>query len=295
MRTILMASLMALAVALTGCPTGQSVSGPNPFLTLAEQFGAGEIGDDQDEDGGGDGDRGLGADDRFRETMTLTLVNHSASDLVVNVAAWVLPESIRSAEQEDALFRGGYNRLSQEVRIGSAYVLPPGTFVRDAGGLAGAQAVLLRAAAGAVDFAGDEDDDADDEGEEEDDGAPAGAGDTSQLVETFITPDVLLLYGAPPTSCESPGFAFSDEGFPPDSVPIDGVSEIFGSATNIGTVKTLAQYDVYDCQPFRPGLFFKRGGGARADNEYFEGQSVRVDFSRTGLPNTTAFAVVTIQ
>ena len=51
-------------------------------------------------------------------------------------------------------------------------------------------------------------------------------------------------------------------------------------ATNAGAAKTLAQVDVYQCNPLRPGLFLRVGGGAAAENEYFEGSTIRFEFRR---------------
>jgi hypothetical protein len=267
-----LAALSLLALVAGGCPS-QGLQGPNAFLTLAEQFGAASLGFEDQDVGGGTLDD---VDIPFRQPMSLTLSNRSGSQLNLSFAAWVRPESISSREQEDALFEGGYNRLDAEVRLGTAYLLPVGTFVLDNGGAAGAKNVRIEPAAGADDFDADEN----------------GANDQ---VETFITPDVLLIFQSPPESCESVAFSFTKGGLPVDDVPISGSSEIFAGATGVGGLKTLGQFDVYQCDPFRPGLFFKSGGGARQGNEFFEGQSVQVQFARAGFAGSQAYAIVTIQ
>lgn len=260
-----------LILTVTGCATG--LQGPNAFLTLAEQFGAASFGtQDQTTTGGAVNDANV----PFRQLMSLTLANTSGSQLNVAFAAWVRPESISTREQEDTLFSGGYNRLDSEVRLGTAFVLPAGTFVLDNGGTAGAKTVRIEPAAGANDF------DTMDNG-------------TNEVTERFITPDVLLIFQSPPDGCDSVAFSFTQGGLPVDDLPVSGVSEIFAGATGANGLKTLAQIDAYQCDPFHPGLFFKSGGGARNDNEYFEGQSVRIEFSRVGFADTDAYAIVTIQ
>jgi hypothetical protein len=197
--------------------------------------------------------------------MSLTLANVSAvSELNVSFMAWVNVSSIRSAEQVDALLNAGYVQLTREERIGVAFTLPPGTFVLDGGARAGAR--ILRLPPGA---------------------AAEGGGILATTPEeqrfTIKTPDVLLVFSEPPASCDSVGFYFTQQGFPIDLFPgTEGEqgadTEVGGNAVGDGGRKTLAQIDVYQCEPLEPGLFLKTGGGSLARNEYFEGQSVRFDF-----------------
>jgi len=232
----------------------------NAFWTLTEMFGASSSGDDDSGSSGTGGDEAT--DVGFRRDMTVTFTNNSGtSNLDVSFAAWVNVSSIRSAEQQDALLRGGYVQLTSELQIGSAFTLVPGTFVYNGPGLAGATAVTL-ASSGA------------EEGEE-------FVGES--LEYTLITPDVLLVFSQPPVSCDSVAFTFGTSLVDPGT----------GPATSFGGQKTLAQVDVYECDPFRPGLFFKSGGGAKAPNEYFEGENVLFEFSE-GADADGNYATVTI-
>ena len=257
---------LAAALSTAGCVVQLNpLAGPNPFITLAEVFGAGSIGAADTTDGG---TTGTEAESIFRQEMTVTLANNAAEDeLNVSLAAWVSPSSIRSREQEDALINNGYSRLTEEVRIGSVFVLPPGTFVWERGGLAGAEAMRILPA------------------------TSAAAGLVGEASRTFITPDVILFFQEPPRSCESVAFSFTQDGFPVDDINI--TIESFQPSTGFGGLKTLAQIDAYQCEPLRPGLFLKTGGGARSDNDYFEGQDVRIDFNRVVDDNDIA-AFVTI-
>lgn len=236
----------------------------NPYLTLTETFGP-SGGDNANDNSGGGG--GSPIEEAFRREMVLTFANNNP-DATLNVAviAWVNSGSIRSAEQQDALLRGGYVQLTRETPIGTVFSLPPGTFVLNGPGAAGATAIRLPAAEAAV---------------------------TTQDL-TIITPDVVLAYAQPPTSCDSVAFFYTIEGAPIDSPLVPGGLGLFGGATGGGGAKTLAQVDVYQCDPLRPGLFLKLGGGARLPNEFFEGENVRFDFLDAPTPDG-AFATVTIQ
>jgi hypothetical protein len=66
-----------------------------------------------------------------------------------------------------------------------------------------------------------------------------------------------------------------------------------GAVTSVGGHKTLAQIDVYQCEPLRPGLFLRIGGGTKAANEYFEGENVLFEFNE-GADANGNFANVTI-
>jgi hypothetical protein len=254
MRSVLSLIAVVVAVALAGCL--QTVSDErNAFLAFTETFGSSLTGDQPG--GGGGGGGGGGATDQFRAVLTLTLVNNNpVADLNVGFAAWVEASSIRTAEQQDALISSGYVQLTREERIGSVFILAPGTFVFNGPGKAGTTPLLIR------------------------------PGQSS--VTSMITPDVVLIYQAPPVSCETPAFSFTEQGFPPDATtagalapgvaggPIDADS----SSLDFFGVKTLAQIDAYQCSPFRPGLFLKLSGGGRAANEFFEGEALQFDFVR---------------
>lgn len=247
---------IAAAALVAGCPQDQR----NAFLTLTETLGATSSGADEDTGGGSSGGGSAGA--TFRQTMTVTLVNNNAdAELNVGLAAWVNTSSIRTAAQQDALIAGGYVQLTQQATIGTVFTLPPGTFVLNGPGNAGTTRQVV--------------------------GRATANGEATTPTEesvTIITPDVILLYLAPPTSCESPAYEFTIEGFPVDAnipapdgatPPIDAYS---GSNFHLG-VKTLAQMETYQCSPLRPGLFRKVGGGARADNEFFDGENIRMTFN----------------
>lgn len=249
--------LVGLCVA--GCPTDSSVR-RNPFLTLTENLGISIGGDNDNDNGGGTSIPGVGT---FRRNLTLTLANASDADLNVKLAAWVNIGSIRTKAQEDALIAGGYRELGADetVTFGNAFTLPPGTFVFAGPGPGGVTTLSV----------------------------PPGTitgGDQNQVITpttqdfVLITPDVILLYAAPPVSCDSAAFFFSIDGEVVDSDRVTPVGDIYAGATGSGGVKTLAQVSAYDCDPFRPGLFLRVGGGGRQPNEYFEGESIRVDFSR---------------
>ncbi len=258
-HTRMLAGVIIGALALCGCL--QTAGERNPFLTLTETLGIAPVSDnDNDNSSGG----GQGATDTFRRTSTVTFANNSTFDLNVSFAAWVNPSSLRSAEQQDALLANGYVQITREVRIGSVFALPPGTFVFNGPGVAGATALRV---------------------------APGAAGAPTTRSFTLITPDVLLAFTQPPTSCDSVAFYFTVDDDPIASANPD--QGLFGGATAGGGQKTLAQVDAYQCEPLRPGLFIKLGGGAKLPNEYFEGESVRFDFFDQPNANGDA-AVVTI-
>lgn len=257
MRRVLQLIGLACTAAIAGCAT---TPGANPFLAAAEFFGITASGNDGSGGGGGGGGGGSGGSGtaRFRDTITLTLVNNAAeADLNVSFAAWVTSGSIRSADQQDALIAGGYVLLTREVQIGTVFTLAPGTFVFNGPGLAGATPLVIGAAG--VDAMGD----------------PL----PSTRAVTLITPDVLLVYSEPPRSCESVAFSYTVDGFPLEIEPVEGgLGEIFQGATGSGPRKTLAQIDAYQCQPLRPGLFLRTSGGARQSNEFIEGEDITIDF-----------------
>ncbi len=264
--------LLAGAAQLAGCGVPAE---RNPFLSFTEEFGFSVLGDTQTNQGSGA--QGAAAAARFRRTMTVTLANNSPTGaLRVSLAAWVNTSSIRSADQQDVLLSNGYVQLTQEVKLGSAFSLPPGTFVFNGDGVAGASLIRLSPAGGPP---------------ETDPDGGAVTPSTSQL--ELVTPDVILVFLQPPTSCDTVAFVFEQDGEQLPSEPISGVGGIFSGATGLGASKSLAQVDVYQCNPLRPGIFLKVGGGARQQNEYFEGENVRFDFFRAANEAGDA-AVVTI-
>lgn len=253
MRSWIIGLLGAAAISLGACI--QSVE-TNPFLTFTEEFSNQSSRNNNDNTNSGGDVAGVD----FRRDMTLSLINaHDSADVNVAVAAWVNPGSIRSAEQQDALLRGGYVQLTSEVKIGSVFTLAPGTFVFNGPGVAGATRYLITP--------------------------------TSLVDLTLITPDVLLVFNQPPVSCDSVAFTFERNG---DVVADDPLSPDFfpGPTTGNGR-KSFAQVSAYQCEPLKPGMFLKVGGGARVENEYLEGESVQFQFNRQ--PNADGeFAVVTV-
>jgi hypothetical protein len=247
-RVLCVATLLAGA---WGCAS--SVPGANPFLTLTEALGIATI---VDGGTGGTTPGGQAATIPFRQPMTVSFRNnHSDAELNVSFAAWVNTSSVRSTEQRDALFDAGYTQLQREVRLGTAFTLPVGTLVYDGGGTAGATAVFL--------------------GPAQSDGGDA---EPPTLTIELLSPDVILAFVQPPVSCDSVAFYYTKDGEPLTSVPVGGSTGPYAGATLSGAFKTLAQVDVYGCDPLRPGLFIRTGGGQRADNEYVEGQVVVFDY-----------------
>jgi len=271
MRLVFIAATSLAALLLWGC-TGIYAE-RNPFLSYSDHYGiAGQ--QEESTDGGGTGMEVAG---RFRRDLTITFRNNSTqADLNTTLVAWVNPSSIRSAQQQDALLRAGYSQLTEEARLGLAFTLPVGTLVFDGGGTAGATSIFLRRAAGTG--AG--------EGETEEAGIPT----TTSI--TLTTPDVILVFSQPPVSCDSVAFYFTRDGEPLTGVSASGPESPYAGAATGGAFKTLAQVDVYQCSPLRPGLFLSLGG-ARQSNEYYEGQNITFDFNL--LPDANGnCAVVTI-
>lgn len=260
MRLLFCSTVVAAMLTLVaGCVPG-SVNERNAFLTLTETFGVPSSDDDQDRGAAG----GVSARTEFRRQMDLTFVNnHPEAALNVSVAAWVKISSIRSADQQDALLTNGYVQLTRQVDLGTVFTLPPGTFVFNGPGAAGATPIRLNRAAN---------------------NAP-----TSETI-TLTTPDVVLVYSQPPISCDSVAFFYTIDDevvFEDDGNPSRRVFAETG-------LKTLVQIDVYQCEPLKPGLFLKTGGGTRAPNEFFEGESATFNFFR--FPDDQGnFANVTIQ
>ena len=257
-RAVLVLAALACA-SLSGC-IGQSADTRNPFVTATEQFGNVSSGADG-ADGGGSG---VAVEGQFRSSMTLTLANnHPFAELNTSFIAWVSPSSIGGQEDEDDLLRGGYVMLDAQIQVGSSLLLVPGTFVYNGPGVGGATAVRLDPARAEIG----------------DDGSftldPSLA-----VTEEFglITPDGILVYSQPPVSCENVAFFYTVDGDPLTSGYISTVGSVFAGPENAGGLKTLAQVDAYQCDPFKPGLFLRVGGGSRNDNEYFEGEDIRFDF-----------------
>jgi hypothetical protein len=255
-RPIMLVSVL-LAVLSGGCPTATLER--NPFLTYVETFTAAG-----GASGGGQGGGQAAEENVFRPSMDLTFVSeHPTAVVETSFVAWVSVSSIRSAEQQDVLLANNYVQLVREVRLGTAFTLPVGTFVYNGPGTAGATAVVL-SPTGAVEDDGD------------------GGAVTTQSRYSLVTPDAILVFSEPPVSCDTVAFTYAENG-----------QVATGPATGQGGYKTLAQVDVYQCEPFRPGVFFKISGGAAEDNEYMEGESVTFTFRQTPTAEG-AFAVVTI-
>lgn len=254
---------LAGVTALTcgGCP--EQTTERNPYLTYVETFGvsAGV------QEGTGGGAEGSGSDvtQTFRLPLTLSFFNaHAGAILETSFIAWVGVESLRSADQQDALLRTGYTQLTKQISIGTVLTLPVGTFVYGGPGLAGTSPVVL--------------------------GPAAGEGDSltpTQAAFEITTPDGILVYSQPPVSCDSVAFTFLD--------PLTG-DVLDGAATMGGGYKTLAQVDSYTCEPFKPGVFFNNVGGQFQSNEFEEGQAVTFTFLPGPVDGTQdgAYAIVTI-
>lgn len=244
-------------VSLSGCGLGAVVE-QNPFVILSEEFGVAP-GTEPPETPGAGGGTSL-EEKVFRKDLTVSFANnHDEAEVDTSFAAWVNVGSIRSAEQQDALLSGGYVQLTRDIRLGTAFVLPVGTFVYNGPGVAGATAVRLGCPASAT-------------------GIPL----TSEV--TLVTPDVFLVFSQPPVSCDSVAFSFRN---------LELGQVVTGPVTGIGGFKTFAQVDVYECDPLRPGLFLKLGGGVREPNEFFEGSEILFEFNKTA-DGEGNFAIVTI-
>lgn len=269
MRRLIVTTAVLVAPIVIGCVTPTE---SNPFLTLTESFSTSRNSNSNSNNNTNSG--GSTADDQFRQTMSVVLANNNPAERLNTLfVAWVNASSIRSAEQQDALLRDNYVQLTREVRLGTAFTLPIGTFVRNGSGVAGATVVSL---------------------------APAANNVVTTQTINLLTPDVVLFMTTPPSTCDDVAFFYSTaEG---DAFLNDPITfQIFGGATSTGNQKTYAQVDGYHCSPFRtgdnspllPGYFLKLGGGARNPNEYFEGEDLRVDFFANELANGN-FTVLTI-
>lgn len=256
MRAMALALALLVPVLISGCAGLTSADERNPYFTATETYGTSLLGGDDDDD---DTSAGSEAEVEFRETMTLTLANlHATAELNTSFVAWVSPSSIRSGEQQDELLADGYYQLDEEVELGTAFTLVPGTFVYGGEGLAGATTVRL-------DETGDEDSET-----------------AVELDFTMIVPDAILVYSQPPVSCDTVAFYFTVDGDPLTSEGLSAVGDLYaGAATSEGGLKTLAQIDAYECDPFEPGLFLRTSGGSLLENEFYEGQDIRIEFSST--------------
>lgn len=266
--------LSAACVLLAGVWSCAPTNTSNPYVALTDVVLGGTAGGSNDNNGGGSGGGGGVSAPVFRRSMTLTFTNnHPDADLDVSFIAWVSPGSIRSADQQDVLLSNNYVQLSRELHIGTVFSLAPGTFVYNGTGVAGATPVHLRGASAAT---------------------AGGAAEPTMAVFTLITPDAILAYTDPPVSCNSVAFTYSRNGSVITDDFVGGPTGPFTGANLTGGYKTLSQVDVYQCDPLRPGLFLKLGAGQRANNEFFEGQSV--DFSFDQMPDADGnFAHVAIQ
>ncbi|MBK9120801.1 MAG: hypothetical protein IPM18_14575 [Phycisphaerales bacterium] len=253
---------------LWGCNGGES----NPFLTFTDLYGTSGRQSQVDDSGSGGGGGGVG--DTFRRTMTLTFRNnHPSAEANTQFIAWVDQSSVRSVSQEDALLRNGYVQLRESVQIGTAHILPVGTYVYGGGGVAGATALVLRRSS--------------------DDAGAQTTALPSEVDFTLLTPDAVLVFSQPPVGCDSVAFIYTDRGTPLASQGVAGALGPFEGSTRGGPFKTLAQIDVYQCSPLRPGVFFSRSGAGRKTNEYLEGEPVLFEFNANPTPAGN-FAIVTI-
>jgi hypothetical protein len=279
---------------LLGCPGGDVV---NPFLTLIEQefipFNAEDDVDGELVGGAQDGVAGGGGvtevDDRFRDSQTITFNNNSArGDLEFNFLAWVNATSIQDDDDREALLNSNYIELDEEVRIGRAFILAPGTFVYNGGGVNGNRRFRIprgtdASTEGATNDPGEvEDIDAEDiggitVGGGGDLNSVAGVADapvSQQLI--LATPDRILIYLDAPDSCDSTAFVFVDQG--------EILSDLEESpSSRFGPFKPLAAAEYIQCDPLVPALALKVGGGTRLANEYFEGELITLDFFLTPI------------
>ena len=256
--TIIVLASVVVISSCTPTPTER-----NPFLGYTEEFGV--AGQTEVAPTGQAG--GAAAAETFRRPLTLTFVNNDPNAIVdTTFVAWVNVSSVRSAGQQDALLGNGFVQLTSEVRLGSAFVLPVGTFVFAGPGTAGATPVHLGRSTAAP--------------------TTQGTNTTTtgtSLAFNLITPDTVLMFSQPPVSCDSVAFTFSD--------PVTG--EVLGGASAAGGgYKTLAQVQTYKCSPLKPGLFFTSAGGTRDPDEFREGEALTFTFVPT--PTGGDFALVTI-
>jgi hypothetical protein len=202
---------------------------------------------------------GTGTETTFRRSLTLKLRNNNPSaELNTSLMCWVSVSSVRSAEQQDALLRDGYVQLAQELRIGSVFALPVGTYVYAGHGAGGSQTIFLGPAQGGT-------------------GSTTSSPTVSSV--SLTTPDAILVFTQPPVSCDSVAFYYTQNGAPlPSSSAGGGGTAPFAGSNTTGGYKTLAQVDVYKCSPLNPGVFLSQGGSGRQRNEYIEGENVTFDF-----------------
>jgi len=249
---------------MSGC--GGAPASGNPFLTLAEMSG-GQVGQDRPSGGGGGGGQ-QAQPVAFRGSINVTFNNNSNYELDTSFLAWVAPGSVRTAEQQEELLNSNYVQITEELKLGSAYTLGAGTYVYNGPGAAHATAIHLEPSQG---------------GE---------AGTLSSMTIQLVAPDALLVFSQPPVSCDSVAFTFSQQGQPLPPVPAGSLGP-WNGATNTGGLKTLAQVNVYQCNPFQPGLFLHNSGGPRQSNGFLETDDVTFDFGL--LPDENGYcANVTI-
>lgn len=299
MRTLVRIAAIAaggLLVGLnTGCPGGDTI---NPFLTLVEQqfipFTEDEVDPDETLLGGAlDGVAGGGGittvDTRFREAMTITFNNNSArGDLEFNLLAWVDATSIQDDEDRDALYNSNYVELTEEIRLGTAFILAPGTFVYNGGGTNGNLRFRIPRGTdsdteGASNQQGEETDFSGEDATQnvgEDGGTIESVGGVAdepvQRQLTLASPDRILIYLDAPDSCDSTAFVFLDQGDPVRS--FQGGVGFWGGSNRDGPFKPLQAAEYVSCDPLTPALILKTGAGARQGNEFFEGEDVTLDF-----------------
>lgn len=284
MKPALCVFLAGVLMLTGGCPSSSTTDGTFPYLTYAETFGVAAPAGSQ---AVGSGAAGVEGDAVFRLPLTVTFQNvHNNATLDTSFVAWIELGSIRTQEQQDALLRGGYVQLAETVTLGTAYTLPVGTFVYNGPGVAGATQISLGPAqGGAPDFVQGEATPGEGEGDEGETGDSGARVPTETSIE-LITPDVILVFSQPPVSCDSVGFTYSSL-VTGEIVP--------GPATGVGGYKTLAQFDVYECSPFKPGLSFRSVGvaGLPEPNEFQEAEPITFTFY-SGPVNQGAYCTVTI-
>ncbi len=279
MKTMLLGAVSAASLML-GCASSAD-SGTNAFLSLAQLLGRTTSGSNGGSSGGGTATPGF-----FRESSRIQFQNNNTVfEVNFSFVAWVNVSSIRSADQQDALFSNGYVQLTSSVQIGTAVSLPPGTFVFNGPGKAGA--TLLRIPPG--------------ECREIRSTGAMECGSTSGA--SLISPDGILVFADPPVSCDSAAFEFTEDGFPVTDIRFLAVASeitgvLFEGATGTGPIKTLQQVQGYQCNPFMPGYFLRDTQGATtaadAQNLYLEGDSITFSFDIVPEMTTGFYATVTI-
>lgn len=263
-------ALCALLGAGLACSSLTTSTVENPYLTYTEEYGIAA----QQSTNASAGASGTATTPIFRRDLTVTFRNnHPTAELNTSFVAWVNVGSISTAQQQDALLSSGYTQLSRAVTLGTAFTLPVGTFVYQGSGTAGATPILLGPAQAATET------------------ATTVTPTTTAIV--LNTPDAILVYSQPPVSCESTAFYYTQNGEPLTAVPVTGGVGPYGGANTTGAFKSLAQVNVYECDPLHPGLFFSQTGAGRQSNEYLEGEDIAFDFNATA-DTTGSFAIVTI-